>query len=73
MVQQNFPPICKLSFVFQIIGSRFSETESKPLSNSDILKKAASMTLEQASPESAKSFLNQKQKLPNLKGIISQD
>jgi len=54
--------------MLQLHGSRFNETDSRPMSNSDILKKAASMTLEQASPESIKSNLTTKQKLNKPKG-----
>ena len=47
-------------------ASRLTEIEPAPLSNSDILKKAASMTLEHSSPETIKSA--QRSRVVNVKG-----
>ena len=54
--------------MFQLHGNRFNETDLRSASNSDILKKAASMTLNEASPDSIKNSFNQKQKLNKPKG-----
>jgi hypothetical protein len=47
-------------------ASRLIEIEPAPLSNSDILKKAASMTLEHSSPETMKNA--QRSRVVNVKG-----
>ena len=51
---------------FQMHASRLIEIEPAPLSNSDILKKAASMTLEHSSPETMKNA--QRSRVVNVKG-----